>query len=171
MQGEDTLRKLLGIYQSLYMDVNRELSRFPERLSPQSPDPLSELHRWLLLPRRELGTTPDTPKHTRNCSHSRSSTITPKSIRRPPVRPTRQGAGAPFFCRPLKMCGIRSARDWEVCKRLYGGGQSGVTLLFPAGMSSERLSMLKSVLDDFIPLGVPYTVVRREETVAMDGHS
>ena len=34
MQGEDTLRKLLGIYQSLYMDVNRELARFPERLSP-----------------------------------------------------------------------------------------------------------------------------------------
>ena len=27
MQGDDTLRKLLGIYQSLYMDVNRELYR------------------------------------------------------------------------------------------------------------------------------------------------
>ena len=42
MQEDDTLRKLLGIYQSLYMDVNRELFRFPERLSPQSPDPLPE---------------------------------------------------------------------------------------------------------------------------------
>ena len=62
MQEDDTLRKLLGIYQSLYMDVNRELSGFPERLSPQSPDPLPELHRWLGasswmgldLPEREL---------------------------------------------------------------------------------------------------------------------
>lgn len=26
-------------------------------------------------------------------------------------------------------------------------------------------------LDDFIPLGVPYTVVRREEAATMDGHS
>ena len=31
--------------------------------------------------------------------------------------------------------------------------------------------MLKSVLDDFIPLGVPYSVVRLEGVAAMDGHS
>ena len=67
--------------------------------------------------------------------------------------------------------GIRSDGEREDCKRLYSGGRSGVTLLFPAGTSSEKLSTLKAVLDDFIPLGVPYTVVRREETVAMDGHS
>ena len=66
--------------------------------------------------------------------------------------------------------GIRSAREREDCKRLYSGGRSGVTLLFPAGTSSEKLSTLKAVLDDFIPLGVPYTVVRREEAAAMDGH-
>ena len=29
------------------MDVNRELSAFPERLSPESPNPLPDLHRWL----------------------------------------------------------------------------------------------------------------------------
>lgn len=48
--------------------------------------------------------------------------------------------------------GIRSDGERGDCKRLYGGGQSGVTLLFPAATSSEELSALKSVLDDFIPL-------------------
>ncbi|MDE7261035.1 MAG: hypothetical protein K2N78_03090, partial [Oscillospiraceae bacterium] len=38
MQGDDTLRKLLGVYQSLYMDLNRELAAFPDRLAPLGPD-------------------------------------------------------------------------------------------------------------------------------------
>ena len=46
-----------------------------------------------------------------------------------------------------------------------------MTLLFPAGTPAEKLSVLKSVLDDFIPLGVPYSVVRLEGVAAMDGHS
>ena len=168
MQGDDTLRKLLGIYQSLYMDVNRELARFPERLSPQGPDPLPELHRWLGasswmglgLPERE---------------------ILAAAVELNRLRGTKKGLqmlSRLVIGQPCEIAeqfqweeGIRSAREREDCKRLYSGGRSGVTLLFPAGTSSEKLSTLKAVLDDFIPLGVPYTVVRREETVAMDGHS
>ena len=47
MQGDGTLRKLLGVYQSLYMDLNRELAGFPARLDPLGPAPLPELARWL----------------------------------------------------------------------------------------------------------------------------
>ena len=168
MQEDDTLRRLLGIYQSLYMDVNRELARFPERLSPNSPDPLPELHRWLGasswmglgLPERE---------------------ILAAAVELNRLRGTKKGlqllvrlvTGQP--CEIAEQFqwedGIRSTRERDDCKRLYGGGESGVTLLFPAGTSLEKLSLLKTVLDDFIPLGVPYTVVRLEATAAMDGHS
>lgn len=34
-----------------------------------------------------------------------------------------------------------------------------------------KLSALKAILDDFIPLGVPYTAVRLEAGTTMDGHS
>lgn len=168
MQEDDTLRKLLGIYQSLYMDVNRELSRFPERLSPQSPDPLSELHRWLGasswmglgLPERKLLAAAVELNRLRGTKKGLQLLV-------------RLVTGQP--CEIAEQFqweeGIRSAREREDCKRLYGGGQASVTLLFPAGTSLEKLSLLKSVLDDFIPLGVPYTVVRLDETAAMDGHS
>ena len=168
MQEDDTLRKLLGIYQSLYMDVNRELSGFPERLSPQSPDPLPELHRWLGasswmglgLPERKLLAAAVELNRLRGTKKGLQLLV-------------RLVTGQP--CEIAEQFqweeGIRSAREREDCKRLYGGGQASVTLLFPAGTSLEKLSLLKSVLDDFIPLGVPYTVVRLDETAAMDGHS
>ncbi|MDE6588828.1 MAG: hypothetical protein K2K53_00485, partial [Oscillospiraceae bacterium] len=47
MQGDGTLRRLLGVYQSLYMDLNRELAGFPARLDPMGSAPLPELARWL----------------------------------------------------------------------------------------------------------------------------
>lgn len=47
LQGDDTLRKLLGVYQSLYMDLNRELALFPGRLDPQGAGPLLQLPLWL----------------------------------------------------------------------------------------------------------------------------
>ena len=66
---------------------------------------------------------------------------------------------------------VRSVQEREDCARLYGQGQSGVTLLFPANVPYERLSRLKAVLDDFIPLGVPYSLVRMEAGTTLDGHS
>ncbi len=168
MQEDDTLRKLLGVYQSLYINVNRKISRFPEQLSPNSSDPLPELHRWLGasswmglgLPEREMLAAAVELNRLRGTKKGLQILV-------------RLVTGQP--CEIVEQFqweeGIRSAREREDCKRLYGGGQSGVTLLFPTGTSSEKLSALKSVLDDFIPLGVPYTVVRLEETSAMDGHS
>lgn len=168
MQGDDTLRKLLGIYQSLYMDVNRELSRFPDRLSPQGPDPLPELHRWLGasswmglgLPEREmLSAAIELNRHrgTRKGLQLLSRLVTGRDCE---IVEQFQWEG-----------GIPSAQELEECRRLYGREHSGVTLLFPADVSAEKLSALKSVLDDFIPLGVPYAVVRLEDTATMDVHS
>lgn len=35
MRWDDTSQKLLGVYQPLYINADRELARFPERLSPK----------------------------------------------------------------------------------------------------------------------------------------
>lgn len=168
MQGDDTLRKLLGIYQSLYMDVNRELSRFPDRLFPHSSDPLPELRRWLGasawmglgLPEREmLSAAVELNRHrgTRKGLQLLSRLVTGRDCE---IVEQFQWEG-----------GIPSAQELEECRRLYGEERSGVTLLFPVDVSAEKLSALKSVLDDFIPLGVPYTVIRLEDTATMDVHS
>lgn len=168
MQGDGTLRKLLGVYQSLYMDLNRELTAFPQRLSPLGPDPLPELPRWLGasawmglgLPEKELlaaATRLNRLRGTKKGLQMLSELVTGQTCE---IVEQFQWDG-----------NIQSAREREDCARLYGRERSGVTLLFPAGTSAEKLSKLKAVLDDFIPLGVPYTVVRLEEGAAMDGHS
>ena len=47
LQGDQGLRRLLGAYQSAYMDLNRQITAFPDRLNPLSPEVLPELARWL----------------------------------------------------------------------------------------------------------------------------
>jgi len=166
MQGDGTLRKLLGVYQSLYMDLNRELAAFPERLDPLGPAPLPELPRWLGasawmglgLPEKELLAAAVRLNRLRG---------TKKGLRMLSELVTGQTCE---IVEQFQWDGkIESAREREDCARLYG--RSGVTLLFPAGTPAEELSKLKTVLDDFIPLGVPCAVVRLEEGAALDGHS
>lgn len=168
MQGDHTLRKLLGVFQSLYMDVNRELSAFPARLSPESPNPLPDLHRWLGasswmgpgLPERELLAAAIELNRLRG---------TKKGLRLLSRLVTGQTCEiVEQFQWENQIC---PARERDSCKRLYGGEQPGVTLLFPAGTPAEKLSALKGVLEDFIPLGLPYTAVRLEDTATLDGHS
>lgn len=168
MQGDDTLRKLLGVYQSLYMDLNRELAAFPGRLDPQGTNPLPELHRWLGasswmgmgLPERELLAAAVELNRLRG---------TKKGLRLLAELVTGQ------TCQIVEQFQwdrqLQSVQERDNCARLYGPDRSGVTLLFPAGVSAESVSKLKSVLNDFIPLGVPYMVVRLEESAALDGHS
>lgn len=168
MQGDGTLRKLLGVYQSLYMDLNRKLREFPDRLSPYGDNPLPDLPRWLGasswmepgLPEREMLAAAIELNRCRG---------TKKGIRLLSRLVTGQTCEIveQFQWDPE----IRSAQERDDCARLYGGEQSGVTLLFPVGTSAEKLSALKAILDDFIPLGVPYTAVRLEAGTTMDGHS
>lgn len=168
MQGDDTLRKLLGVYQSLYMDLNRETAGFPDRLAPLGTDPLPELPRWLGasswmglgLPERELLAAAVKLNRLRG---------TKKGLRLLAELVTGQTCE---IVEQFQWDGrLQSARELDDCARLYGPDRAGVALLFPAGISAEKSSKLKAVLDDFIPLGVPYTVVQLEEGTDLDGHS
>lgn len=168
MQGDDTLRKLLGIYQSLYMDLNRELSTFPARLAPLRPDPLPELPQWLGasswmglgLPEQRL--LADAVKLNRLRG-------TPKALHLLARLVT--GAECEIIEEFQWDGNVQSIQEREDCTRLYGRDRSGVTILFPANVPTGRLSKLKAVLDDFIPLGTPYSIVRMEGGAALDGHS
>ncbi len=167
MQGDDTLRKLLGVYQSLYMDLNRRLSDFPGRLFPLGGDPLPELHRWLGasswmglgLPERELLAAAIELNRRRGTKAGLlllSRLVTGQAC----------VIVEPFQWEET----LRSARERDDCKRLYGGEEPGVTLLFPAAVPARTLAALKAVLDDFIPLGVSYTVVQPGSGAELDGY-
>lgn len=168
MQGDGTLRKLLGVYQSLYMDLNRELSAFSDRLAPLGPDPLPELHRWLGASSWMGKGLPD-------------QRLLAAAVELNRLRGTKKGLRLLAELVTGEKCEIVERLQWdeslqsvqerEDCARLYGSGRSGAALLFPSGTSARTLSRLKAVLDDFIPLGVPYTVVRLEEGAELDGYS
>lgn len=168
MQGDGTLRRLLAVYQSLYMDLNRELAALPHRLAPQGPDPLPELHRWLGASAWMGRGLPE-------------EQLLAAAVRLNRLRGTKEGLRLLAELVTGQTCEIverfqwsetaRSTRERDDCARLYGSDQAGVTLLFPAGTSEKRLSKLKAVLDDFIPLGVPCAVARQEEGAVLDGHS
>lgn len=168
MQGDSTLRKLLGVYQSLYMDLNRELAAFPARLDPLGRAPLPELSRWLGASSWMDRGLPEPALLAAAAELNR-------------LRGTKEG-----LCRLAKLatgqeCEIveqfqwdklaRSVQEREDCAQLYGQDRASVTLLFPGETSEEALSRLKAVLEDFIPLGVSCAVVRLERGVRLDEHS
>lgn len=168
MQGDGTLRKLLGVYQSLYMDLNRELSAFPGRLDPLGPDPLPGLHRWLGasgwmglgLPEQKL--LADAARLNRLRGTKKGLRLLAELVTGQPCEIVEQfqWSGA-----------LQPVQEREDCARLYGPDRAGVTLLFPADVPARSLSALQAVLDDFIPLGVPYSVVRLGGGAELDGHS
>lgn len=168
MQGDDTLRRLLGVYQSLYMDLNRTLAAFPDRLAPLGSDPLPELPRWLGasswmglgLPEQRLLAAAAELNRLRG---------TPRALHM--LAALVAGQDCEIIEEFQRDGTVQSVQEREDCARLYGQGRSGVTLLFPAGVPDVSLSRFKAVLSDFIPLGVPYSVVRMEDSAALDVHS
>ena len=64
-----------------------------------------------------------------------------------------------------------SASEQEDCARLYGNEHASVSLLLPANTSTATYRFLEDVLEDFIPLGVSYSILQIHEGTAMDGHS
>lgn len=168
LRGDETLRKLLGVYQSLYMDLNRELDAFPRRMDPRGDDPLPQLPLWL----GEDG-------WIQEGAYNGALLAAAPLLNR--LRGTRRGlrllvellTGQP--CRIVERfqwdARTRPARELDACARLYGQGGSGVTVLLPAGTPRADLRRLEAVLDDFIPLGVPWNVARLEEGAVLDGHS
>lgn len=168
MQGDGTLRRLLGIYQSLYMNLNQELAAFPDRLDPLSSRPLPELSRWLGAsswlgdgrPDRALlaaATELNYRRGTKKCLLQVSQLITGQQC---------QVVEGFQWSKPN--CTIPELVD---CTRLYGEDPSAVTLLFPCETDEEKLMQLKAILEDFLPMGVSCSLVRLEPGAALDGHS
>ena len=168
MQGDGALRNLLGVYQSLYMDLNRDLAAFPARLDPLGGAPLPELARWLGASSWMDRGLPDAALLASAAELNR-------------LRGTKQGLRLLARLVTGQECEIIERFQWEAqtnslqerenCARLYGADRSSVTLLFPVGTSEEKLSRLKGILEDFIPLGVSASAVRLEEHMTLDGHS
>lgn len=168
MQGDDTLRKLLGVYQSLYMDLNRELAGFPARLDPMGTAPLPELARWLGASSWMGQGLPE-------------PALLAAAVELNRLRGTKQGLRRLAKLVTGQECEIVEQFQWKdrtcplqeqgSCARLYGADCFNVTLLFPVGTSQEKLSQLKRILEDFIPLGLSGAVVCLEEHMTLDEHS
>lgn len=168
LQDDATLRQFLAVYQSLYMDANQQAARFPGKLVPQSEDALPDLKLWVGAARwmRDAPCMPDL------------LAAAPKLNRMRGTRPGLEllislvtgGRGElvedfQWRDRPL------SAGEREDCARLYGGEPASAALLLPADTTDAALRFLESVLEDFIPLGVSYSILQLQDGAAMDGHS
>ena len=165
MQGNETLRRLLGVYQSLYMDTSRLRAELPSRLDPLGGDPLPGLGRWLGAERWLRGGLPA----------GKLLAAAPLLSR---LRGTRRGlelllemstGGRGTLVESFQWRKrVQSAAERADCARLYGG--DGVTLLLPPDTPEEAVRFLREVLDDFVPLGVSWSIVRLEEGATLDGH-
>lgn len=168
LQGDGTLRKLLGVYQSLYMDLNRELDAFPRRMDPQGASPLPQLPLWLGADGWAQS----------GADAGRLLAAAPLLNR---LRGTRRGLRLLVELLTGRSCRIVERFQWSVrthpageldaCARLYGRGGCQVAVLLPPETPRADLNRLEAVLDDFIPLGVPWRVARLEEGAVLDGHS
>lgn len=165
MQGDGTLRKLLGVYQSLYMDLNRELAALPRRMDPMGPEPLPQLPRWLGAEGWMAGDGAD----------GGLLAAAPLLNR---MRGTRRGLRLLVRLLTGQDCEVvegfqwsgqlYSAQEREACGRLFGQGTDSVAVLLPAGTPLDAMERLKAVMDDFVPLGVPWSVIRLEDGAALD---
>lgn len=168
MHGDNTLRRLLGVYQSLFMDTNRAFAAFPARLDPLGTDPLPELPLWLGAGRWMRGALPN----------GKLLAAAPRLNR---MRGTRKGLE--LLAELVAGCGCtvverfqwsgQSLPAWEreECARLYGGAHAGAALLLPAQADGETVRVLKDILEDFIPLGVSCAIIQMTDAALLDGHS
>lgn len=163
MQGEDGLRRYLGIYQSLSMDLAREYARFPRRLDPMERGALEGLHRWL-----GADWAAEAPEGVRE----RLTAAAPLLNR---LRGTRRGlelllelaaGGEGEIVEELQWGGLPlGVRERADCERLYG---PGVTLLLGKETRLETVRFLEHVLAEFVPAGVSCAVRALEDGAGMD---
>lgn len=170
MQGDETLRRFLGVYQSVYMDINQTNTRFPGRLDPMAEDALPGLKYWLGAA-RWMRDGPQLPGLL---------SAAPMLNR---LRGTRRGldlllqvvtGGRGELVEHFQWqsrAGEMSAREREDCARLYGTDRTGAILLLPEDTPPAALRFLEDVLEDFIPLGVSCTLLPLQAGALMDGHS
>lgn len=164
MQEDGGLRRFLGVYQSLAMDLGREFALFPRRLDPSSPDALPSLAHWLgaewALP---------APEGLRE----RLLAVAPRLNR---LRGTRRGLELlleltaegqgqiveNFRWRALPL----GAEERAGCERLF---HADVTLLLPRTLPEETVRFLEGALEEFVPAGVSFAVRLLEAGAVTDG--
>ena len=157
LQGDAFLRRLLGVYQSGYMDLNRRGDGLPRRLNPGDPQALPQLARWLGAGRWLRG----------GLTAEQVLPLVPRLAR---MRGTVAGlrllvelvAGTSVTI--VERAVHPEALSESAWKALCGDTPNGVLILLPAQASSQALRQLGEVLDDFVPLGVTYALRKLEDT-------
>lgn len=164
MRGDIQLRRFLGVYQSLLMDLAAQRAGFVRRLDPAGEEALESLARWVGAP-----WAADAPEEARG----KLLAAAPQLNR---LRGTRRGLalllelvageGAKvvegFQWRALPLDGLERAH----CARLYG---DGVTVLLPPDAPAWAAGFLSKVMEEFVPVGTRWTVHTLEDGGTLDG--
>ncbi len=167
MQDDIILKNFLGVYQSVYLDYNRNFEQFPERIDPQSNKPLPGLERWLGAV-RWMRNSPVKEKLLTSAVKLNRMRGTLKGLKLllEIVVEGRAGVVEPSSWGKMNI----DAREKECCTRLYGDDTNGVTLLLPDGLPKDRVRFLKDVMEDFIPAGIGFKLIQLENGAPIDGH-
>lgn len=169
MQGDDTLRRFLGVYQSLYMDLNRDFAEFPDRLNPLGQDPLSSLASWI-----------GAMRWMRRTSDKFRQKLLAAAPGLNQIRGTRRGieqllelttGGSAKLIEQFQWeQTIVDAKERDDCAQLYGADSPCVTILLPVGTSKEVICFLRDILKDFLPIGIRYMLIPLEDGAPMDDY-
>lgn len=163
MGGDVRLRRLLGVYQSLVMDLAGEYARLPRRLDAGDGEALPELPLWV-----GAQWARDAPEDIRG-------SLVAAAARLNALRGTRRGLAALLELAVGAGWEIVEGPQWRAlpldgperadCQRLYG---TGVTVLLPPEVAEETLQFLEKALAAFVPAGVAHGLRVLEEDGALD---
>lgn len=168
MGGDEVMRRFLGVYQSLYMDLNGEYAGFPRRLDPTAAHPLPWLERWVGAGEWiRKGDKVLWPRLTAAACALNRERGTRRGLERL-VRLVTGGKGR-LVERFQWERGTLELAEREDCARLYGAAQA--VLLLPVDTPDWAVRFLRKALEDFLPMGVDCTLIHLEEGAPMDGYS
>lgn len=168
LQGDDTLRALLAVCQSEYMDITTEIHAFPARLHPAHPDALQQLPRWIGAQKwmsdysAAKKILPQAPLLARLRGTRRGLQLLATLVTDYPCRIMEAGSGAKTG---------RNVRKWDDCRYASARSDTAISILVPSCAARKDVQCLRMLLPDFIPVGVTYTLIHLEDSAPMDGHS
>ena len=165
LQRDEWLRALLGVYQSGYMDLNRQAAEFPNRMDPASEQMLPQLERWL-----------GAARWARDAELRQK--LLPRAQELARLRGTRKGLL--LLSRLVTGVSCRIVEAWQTnqweqlrhCRsdRTDSADAADVTILVPRKAGEHGMQQLKTLLPDFMPLGIRWRVIYLHDDSTMDGH-
>lgn len=167
LQGDDTLRALLAVCQSEYLDITAEIHTFPTRLNPAHPDALQQLPQWIGAQKWIS-------------DHSTAKKILPQAPLLARLRGTRRGLQlltrlvTDYPCRIMEAnSGAKTGRNvsqWDEYRHSSVQPDTAISILVPSCAARKDVQCLRLLLPDFIPMGVSYTLIHLEDSAPMDEH-